>query len=133
MRYGVPKTPGDLARHNRLGFNYARMAKGWPLIDGGVESTIPPSGNIQVSDGDALRALAINGVGLVRLASFIVKDDIAANRLVPVLEEFNPGDIDELHAVYLGQGGLLPIRIRIFLEFLAQHIKIGEGRPSRGT
>jgi DNA-binding transcriptional LysR family regulator len=109
------------------------MAKGWPLIDGGVESTIPPSGNIQVSDGDALRALAINGVGLVRLASFIVKDDIAANRLVPVLEEFNPGDIDELHAVYLGQGGLLPIRIRVFLEFLAEHIKIGEGRPSRGT
>jgi DNA-binding transcriptional LysR family regulator len=107
------------------------MAKGWPLIDGGVESTIPPSGNIQVSDGDALRALAINGVGLVRLASFIVKDDIAANRLVPVLEKFNPGDIDELHAVYLGRGGLLPIRIRVFLEFLAQQIKIGEARPSR--
>ena len=61
----------------------------------------------------------------------LFRDDIAANRLTPVLEEFNPGDIDELHAVYLGQGGLLPIRIRVFLEFLAQHIKIGEGRPSR--
>jgi len=132
-RYGVPKTPGDLARHNRLGFNYARMAKGWPLIDSGVEKTIPPSGNVQVSDGDALRALAIIGVGLVRLASFIVKDDIAANRLVPVLEEFNPGDIDELHAVYLGQGGLLPIRIRVFLEFLAERIKIGDDRPAKDT
>jgi len=76
---------------------------------------------------------AISGVGLVRLASFIIRDDIAANRLVPVLEEFNPGDIDELHAVYLGQGGLLPIRIRVFLEFLAQHIKIGEARPSRNA
>ena len=97
----------------------------------GVERTIPPSGNVQVSDGDALRTLAISGVGLVRLASFIIRDDIAANRLVPVLEEFNPGDIDELHAVYLGQGGLLPIRIRVFLEFLAQQIKIGEARPSR--
>jgi DNA-binding transcriptional LysR family regulator len=130
-RHGVPKTPGDLARHNRLGFSYARMAKGWPLIDGGVERTIPPSGNVQVSDGDALRALAINGVGLVRLASSIVKDDIAANRLIPVLEEFNPGDIDELHAVYLGQGGLLPIRIRAFLEFLAERIEIGDTRPTK--
>src|ERR1700677_2465537 len=72
-RHGVPNTPGDLARHNRLGFSYARMAKGWPLIDGGVERMIPPSGNIQVSDGDALRTLAISGVGLVRLASFIVR------------------------------------------------------------
>ena len=26
--------------------------------------TIPPSGNVQVSDGDALRMLAIGGVGL---------------------------------------------------------------------
>jgi DNA-binding transcriptional LysR family regulator len=125
-RYGVPKTPSDLARHNRLGFSYARMAKGWPFIDDGVERTIAPSGNVQVSDGDALRALAIGGVGLVRLVSFMVRDDIAANRLVPVLEEFHPGDLDELHAVYLGQGGLLPIRIRVFLEFLAERIKIGD-------
>lgn len=125
-RYGVPKTPGELAQHNRLGFSYARTTKGWPLLDAGVERTIPPSGNVQASDGDALRTLAIGGVGLVRLASFLVRDDIAANRLVPVLEEFNPGDLDELHAVYLGQRGLLPTRIRVFLEFLAQRIKISD-------
>jgi DNA-binding transcriptional LysR family regulator len=125
-QHGVPKAPGDLARHNRLGFSYARMSKGWPFTDDGVERAIAPSGNVQVSDGDALRTLAIAGVGLVRLVSFMVRDDIAANRLVPVLEEFNPGDLDELHAVYVGQGGLLPIRIRVFLEFLAQRIKIGD-------
>jgi DNA-binding transcriptional LysR family regulator len=125
-RHGIPKTPDELLRHNRLGFNYARASKGWPLIDKGVERTIPPSGNVQASDGDALRALAVSGVGLVRLASFVVRDDIAANRLVAVLEAFNPGDIDELHAVYLGQGGLLPVRIRVFLEFLAQRVKISD-------
>ena len=84
-------------------------------------------------DGDALRTLALNDVGLVRLASFIVKDDIAANRLVPVLEAFNPGDIDELHAVYLGQGGLLPLRIRVFLEFLAERIKIADDWPAKNS
>jgi DNA-binding transcriptional LysR family regulator len=125
-RRGIPKTPDELSRHNRLGFSYARATKGWPLIDKGTEKTIPPSGNVQASDGDALRTLALSGVGLVRLASFMVRDDIAANRLVAVLEDFNPGDIDELHAVYLGQGGLLPVRIRVFLEFLAQQIKIGD-------
>jgi len=130
-RHGVPKTPNELAQHNCLDFSYARAVKSWPLSEKGVQRTIPPSGNVQASDGDALRTLALNNVGLVRLASFIVKDDIAANRLVPILEKFNPGDIDDLHAVYLGQGGLLPIRIRVFLEFLAQHIKIGEARPSR--
>lgn len=125
-RHGVPKTPDDLARHNRLDFNYARTVKSWPLREKGVERTIPPSGNVRASNGDALRTLALNGVGLVRLASFLVKDDIAAKRLVPVLEAFNPGDIDELHAVYLGQGGLLPLRIRVFLEFLTERIKISD-------
>jgi DNA-binding transcriptional LysR family regulator len=64
-RYGIPKTPDELTQHNRLGFSYARVAKGWPLIDEGVPRTMPPSGNVQVSDGDALRTLAISGVGLV--------------------------------------------------------------------
>jgi DNA-binding transcriptional LysR family regulator len=132
-RYGVPKTPDELAQHNRLDFSYARAVKSWPLRVEGVERTIPPSGNVQVSDGDALRTLALNDVGLVRLASFIVQDDIAANRLVPVLEAFNPGDIDELHAVYLGQGGLLPLRIRVFLEFLAERIKIADDWPAKNS
>jgi hypothetical protein len=105
-RHGVPKTPDDLVWHNRLDFSYARTVKSWPLREKGLEKTIPPSGNVQASDGDALRTLALNDVGLVRLASFLVKDDIASKRLVPVLEAFNPGDIDELHAVCLGQGGL---------------------------
>jgi hypothetical protein len=36
--------------------------------------------------------------------------------------------MDELHAVYLGKGRLLPLRIRVFLDFLAQRIKIGDSR-----
>jgi DNA-binding transcriptional LysR family regulator len=132
-RYGIPKTPGELAQHNRLGFSYTRMTKGWPLIDDGVKKSVPLSGNVQVGDGDTLRMLAVSGVGLARLASFMIKDDIAANRLVPILEKFNPGDIDELHAVYLGQGGLLPIRIRLFLDFLVQQIKISETPLTRNA
>jgi DNA-binding transcriptional LysR family regulator len=132
-RYGVPQTPDELAQHNCLDFSYARATKNWRLCEAGVDKVIPPSGNIRASDGDTLRTLALNDVGLVRLASFIIKDDIAANRLVPVLETFNPGDIDELHAVYLGQGGLLPLRIRVFLDFLAERIKIADDWPARDS
>src|ERR1700736_621208 len=54
-RYGIPKTPDELTKHNRLGFSYARAVKSWPLSEEGVQRTIPPSGNVQASDGDALR------------------------------------------------------------------------------
>lgn len=40
---------------------------------------------IQASDGEGLRRLALNGVGLARLAAFTVREYIAAGRLVQVL------------------------------------------------
>lgn len=78
-----------------------------------------------MSDGEALRQLALTGLGLARLAAFQVKDDIAAGRLVPVLEKFNPGDTESVHAVFVGQGGHLPARVRVLLDFLVEKVKLG--------
>jgi|SRR5680860_124881 len=123
-RYGMPATPGDLEGHNRLGFGYVRAVEGWPLMDRGKEITIAPAGNAQVSDGEALRQLVLAGLGLARLAAFQAKADIAAGRLLPVLEDCNPRDIEAVHAVFLGQGGHLPARVRAFLDYLVEKVQI---------
>jgi len=88
---------------------------------------IPVAGLVQASDGEALRRLAITGVGLVRLAEFTVQDDINAGRLVPVLEDFNPGDREAFHAIHIGQGGPLPSRVRALLDFLADRGRVLQG------
>ena len=75
-----------------------------------------------MSDGEALRHLVLAGLGLARLAAFQVKADIAAGRLLPVLEDRNPGDTEMVHAVFLGQGGHLPARVRVFLDYLADEV-----------
>lgn len=123
-RHGTPTTPDELLLHNRLGANYARAQPGWPLRHGGREIVVPVTGNAQASDGEALHRLALAGLGLARLAAFQVREDIAAGRLLPVLEDYNPGDEEEIHAVYVGQGGYLPLRVRAFLDFLAERIDI---------
>ena len=123
-RHGTPTTPDELQEHNRLGANYARSQSGWPLRYEGGEANVPINGNAQASDGEALRQLALAGLGLARLAAFQVKDDIAAGRLVPVLEHANPGDAEEVHAVFVGQGGYLPLRVRALLDFLVEHVRI---------
>ena len=71
-----------------------------------------------------MRTLALNDVGLVRLDSFLVI--LPPIGLSPVLEASYPGDMDELHAVYLGQGWLPPLGIRVLIEFLTQPIKISD-------
>ena len=124
-RHGTPATPEALLSHNRLGTSYARAQSGWPLRHGAEDIVVPITGNAQASDGEALYRLVLAGLGLARLAAFQVREDIAAGRLLPVLEAFNPGDAEEIHAVFVGQGGYLPLRVRAFLDFLAERVDIG--------
>ncbi len=124
-RAGTPRTPEDLARHNMLGFTFTRIVEGWPFLDGkGGIVSVPPRGNAQVSDGEAMHTLALAGLGLARLAEFQVRADVAAGRLVPVLEHLNPGDAIDVHAVYVGGSGPLSARIRAFVDFLAAQVRI---------
>ncbi len=123
-RHGEPKTPADLAKHNLIGFNFARSVEGWPFRVDGALIAIAAVGNTQVGDGEIARQLAVAGIGLARLGRFHVEAEIAAGRLVTVLDDFNPGDIEVIHAVYLGQGGFVPARMRAFIDFLARNVRI---------
>lgn len=123
-RAGEPKSVADLKHHRRIGFSYARSVQGWPLRQDGETVALPISPGVQVGDGEAMRYMALSGAGLVRLATFTVRADIEAGRLVPVLEEINPGDIEEFYAVYIGQGGPLPARVRALLDFLAERVSL---------
>ncbi|WP_411033702.1 LysR family transcriptional regulator [Shinella sp. BYT-45] len=119
-RCGAPGSIADLEGHNRLGFGYARAVDGWPLRENGETIVVPATGRVQASDGEGLRHLALAGAGLARLAAFTVRDDIAAGRLVPVLDDLGTGEKEAFHAVYVGQGGPLPSRVRALLDFLAE-------------
>jgi len=121
---GMPRTPDELTKHNLLGANYVRAQQAWPLLSGEKIIDIPVSGNAQASDGEALRGLALAGLGLARLAAFQVSADIEDGRLVTVLEEFNTNDKEEMHAVFVGHGGYLPLRVRAFLDFLVANVRI---------
>ncbi|MEI5663551.1 LysR family transcriptional regulator [Bosea sp. CCNWLW174] len=123
-RHGEPRTPADLAKHNLIGFNFARSVEGWPFRVDGALISIAAVGNTQVGDGEIARQLAVAGVGLARLGRFHTQAEVAAGRLVTVLEDFNPGDIEVIHAVYLGQGGFVPARMRAFIDFLARNVNI---------
>ena len=123
-RFGEPKTVAELEVHNRLGFGYVRSVEGWPFKGQGETVVVPTVGSVQASDGEALRHLALGGIGLARLAAFTVRGDVAAGRLVPILETFNPGDREAFHAIYVGRGGPLPSRVRALLDFLVEHGKV---------
>ena len=61
--------------------------------------------------------MAASGGGIARLGRFHVAADLAAGRLVEVLAPFNPGDDEDIHALYNGHQRLA-LRGRAFLDFL---------------
>lgn len=123
-RHGIPKTASDLERHSRLGFGYVRALREWSAPEGETIAQVPVVGRVSASDGEALRHFAIGGAGLVQLARFTVAEDLKAGRLVTVLDDPRTRINEPFHAVYVGQGGHLPARIRVMLDFLAKHGRV---------
>jgi DNA-binding transcriptional LysR family regulator len=121
-RHGMPKVPEDLHDHNCLNFNFRRAEPVWPFVQDGREYSLTVRGNLEANNGETLGQLAADGVGLTRVGAFSVIDDIAAGRLVPVLEAYNPGDVERIHAVFVG-GANTPARVRVFVDYLAEALR----------
>ncbi len=121
-RHGTPRTPEDLHDHNCLNFNFRRAEPTWPFRRDGREFSLCVKGNIEANNGETLGQLAAHGVGITRVGAFSVAAEIARGELVPLLEAFNPGDIEPIHAVFVG-GPNMPARVRAFVDFLADNLR----------
>ncbi len=117
-RFGAPQTPADLARHNCLDFGFRRAEPGWPFREDGRDYILGVSGNMTANNGETLVQLVLGGGGITRVGNFHIDTDIAAGRLVPLLEAYNPRDREAIHALFVG-GANMPARVRVLVDFLA--------------
>lgn len=120
-RHGTPRVPEDLHAHNCLNFNFRRAEPTWPFRRDGRDVSLCVEGGIVANNGETLGQLAAAGVGVTRVGRFSVAAEIADGRLVPLLEAYNPGDVELIHAVFVG-GAHLPARVRVFVDFLVERL-----------
>jgi len=122
-RHGMPQVPEDLLQHNCLRFNFRRTEPNWPFLRDGETFSLKVCGNIECSSGEALAQLARVGAGIARIGAFTVNEDIGRGDLIPLLETFNPGEREPIHAVFVG-GPTMPARVRLFVDFLIEHHRL---------
>ena len=120
-RHGTPVVPEDLHDHICLNFNFRRAEPVWPFRKDGRDYALSVRGTIEANNGETLGQLAADGVGITRVGRFSVQPELASGDLVPLLEDYNPGDIETIHAVFLG-GTNVPARLRVFVDFLAERL-----------
>jgi DNA-binding transcriptional LysR family regulator len=123
-RRGTPRRPDDLAGHDLITFNFSRQCDEWPFLIDGERAYYPAHGRAMVGDGECATHLALAGQGITKLGIFHIVDHIRAGRLVPVLDDFNSGELETISAVYVGHAGPLPVRVRAFIDFLAAEVDV---------
>lgn len=120
-RKGTPLSPHELQHHDCLTFNFRRSREGWPFREKKHDVEIAVTGSLQVNNGETMRQMVLAGAGIARLGLWHVARDIERGTLVPLLEKFNPGDLELINAVYVG-GGPIPRRVRAFIDFMVETV-----------
>jgi len=98
--HGAPAHPRELVAHSCLGLKYWRHHDRWHLLGPDGEACIVPvAGRFAADHGDALRAAAIAGAGIVLQPQDALAEALAAGLLAPVLPawSFRP---TPMHLVY---------------------------------
>jgi DNA-binding transcriptional LysR family regulator len=124
-RHGIPKSPGDLARHNCIGIRQGDEAYGvWRLTLGSSKRQhregVKIRGNLTTNDGGIAVNWALDGHGILMRAEWDIAGCLRSGRLVQVLPQYHTPDAD-IYAVYL-QRHRMSTRVRAFVEFICESL-----------
>ncbi|USQ94141.1 LysR family transcriptional regulator [Caulobacter sp. RL271] len=120
-RFGEPKTPADLARHQTVLTTAVSATPEWRFEAGGRPRAVRLDPRLRVNDVEAALAAVLAGQGIGRALSYQVADELAAGRLVRLLPDFEP---PPLPVQLLTAGGrfMAPL-VRAFLDFAAPRLE----------
>ncbi|MFN5166467.1 MAG: LysR family transcriptional regulator [Pseudomonadota bacterium] len=118
-RAGTPAAPAELMRHECLTLSSdASQTRGWAFLVDGQVTHLRPRGRLDCSDGPVLHQWCLAGLGIAWRRTWEVDADLAAGRLVAVLEEF-AAPPNGIYAVF-PQRKHMPLRVRLWIEHIRQ-------------
>ena len=115
---GIPRKPQELENHNCLHLSSRESFNDWHFDTPDGHVSFRAQGSFSANDGDVLHEAVVAGLGMARLAEYLVHEDIRAGRLTPVLTEY-VHDLAWISAVYPHKRHLSP-KVRAFVDFLAE-------------
>jgi len=122
-QYGEPKSLDDLKSHHAVGFMSNRNGRRmhWSFVINGEECAADVPERITVNDTDAYVASGLEGLGLIRAASYMVIPHLRSGQLRQVLTDLE-APIVPLSVIYPKNRHLSPT-VRAFSDWIARLIR----------
>ena len=116
--HAAPTYPAELGQLNCLQYAFYPYGSDWRFEgpDGKLMS-VRVSGNMVSSSGETLRLLTLAGHGVFLAPSFVVVDDLAEGRLVPLMTDYRPVEF-AINAIYPHRHHL-STKVRSFIDLLS--------------
>ena len=120
---GLPETLEELSSFNCIDYSNVNTSQLWQFenpASPNEPTSVAMHGRIVANNGEAMRDMAIAGLGLVLLPMFIAADALRAGTLIPVLSEVSPLPY-KIYAVYPSTRHV-SAKVRAFVDHLVRHI-----------
>ncbi len=116
--HGLPQTLEDLARHTAIKHFSGRTGRpfDWSFLDGGAVRKVDMAGTLATNDAEGYVSLALQGLGLVQVGTYLVRNHLASGALVQVLHDTPPTPMP-VSLVY-PQGRMASPKLQVFARWL---------------
>jgi len=118
LERGTPLRPEELREHDCLLYSSLPSPARWRFRSG---KSVRVHGRFSVNHGESLRVAALDGLGIAYMPVFIVGEDLAAGRLVVILEDW----AYSVQKVWLShaRGRYMAPKVRAFVDFMVERFR----------
>jgi DNA-binding transcriptional LysR family regulator len=106
--HGVPQQPGDLRQHRLITNSAVTFLNHWPFLVDGVPEVLVAEGHWRSGSTAITARLALQGLGIARLATVVADPLVRQGQLAPVLAHCVDLQPTPIHAITLTRRHRLP-------------------------
>ncbi|CAA0121403.1 HTH-type transcriptional regulator DmlR [Halioglobus japonicus] len=119
--HGTPRTPEDLLDHNVLSFSYQSSVNDWHFLSPKNQPiSVAVNSTVRINNSLAIREALLGGMGIARIPTFVIGQDLQRGSLLAVLEDYKILEVS-IYLVYPQRRHLSP-KVRAFVDYMASRI-----------
>lgn len=122
-KHGTPKHPDELVDHQMISYRNLKTPETWQYTTmGGQKTQTQVTSQVLCNNSEMMISLCLAGQGIIRMPLFNLHDEVEAEKLTPLFEDFLPINIG-VFLVYPSRKNM-PAKLKCFIDFIIE--KLGD-------